>query len=180
MLVTLVKAQGASNKGKHKRKIPFCVQESDFYHQLISILFIFRLCIYIHVHLDLCFSVLDQIMGHHYHIITDCLRGLIMLVCMLVVCLHVCSWSNHRYLRTGYSIWTTSYGGVPYIHSWNIGQPVFLVSFPIKLRTICYFFVFPLHRTSIEDYSCNDMVTMNIGCSIWTTLMVPIWRLDLH
>lgn len=131
--------------------------------------------IYIHVHLDLCFSVLDQIMGHHYHIITDCLRGLIMLVC-----LHVCSWSNHRYLRTGYTIWATSYGGVTYIHSWNIGQPVFLVSFLIKLRTICYFFAFHLHRTSIEDYSCNDMVTMNIGCSIWTTLMVPIWRLDLH
>ena len=36
MLVTLAKAQGASNKGKQEEKNPCFVQESVFHHQLIS------------------------------------------------------------------------------------------------------------------------------------------------
>ena len=74
MLVTLIKALGASNRGKQENKIPYFVQESVFHHQPISIILIFRF----YVPSDLCFSVLDPMRQHH-HIVTDISHGPIVL-----------------------------------------------------------------------------------------------------
>jgi hypothetical protein len=62
MLVTLIKALGASNKGKQENKIPSFVQESVFHHQPISIILIFRFYVitctgmYLQTYVSVCWT----------------------------------------------------------------------------------------------------------------------------
>ena len=102
MLVTLIKAVGASNKGKQENKIPCFVQESVFHHQPIYQLYWYSVFMLLHV-LVCTFRPMFQCVGPNETTSSYCNRHLSWSDCVWItyytfVCqwrsAHIWSWSN--------------------------------------------------------------------------------------